>query len=130
MKNRVLIGVGANINPRKNIFLAKRYIFALKNVVFLGETDEMVTIPIGYINQPDFINCAFLVETSLMPKGLKSQLIFIEKRLGRKRERDKNRPRPIDLDILTWNRDIIDKDVYERYFLKQFVLELCPDIIL
>ena len=37
-------------------------------------------------------------------------------------------PRKMDLDILVWNGEIVDPDVYEREFLRRSVIELCPEL--
>jgi 7,8-dihydro-6-hydroxymethylpterin-pyrophosphokinase len=41
---------------------------------------------------------------------------------------NKNGPRCIDLDIVVWNRKVIDRDFYDRDFLQTVVLELMPDL--
>ena len=59
---------------------------------------------------------------------LKMHLKQIEALLGRVRTENKNAPRKIDLDVLTYNGFIIDKDIEELPFLIDFVQQLQPEI--
>ena len=56
---------------------------------------------------PKFINIVILVETILSPTDLLSVLIFIEKKLERKRGK-KNDPRTCDIDIIDYNSKILN----------------------
>ena len=56
---------------------------------------------------PKFINAVILVETILPPVDLMSVLIFIEEKLGRKRDK-KNDPRICDIDIIDYNSQILN----------------------
>ena len=56
---------------------------------------------------PKFINAVILVETTLPPVDLMSVLIFIEKKLERKRGK-KNDPRTCDIDIIDYNSQILN----------------------
>ena len=56
---------------------------------------------------PKFINVVILVETILPPVDLMSVLIFIEEKLGRKRDK-KNDPRTCDIDIIDYNGQILN----------------------
>jgi 2-amino-4-hydroxy-6-hydroxymethyldihydropteridine diphosphokinase len=65
--------------------------------------------PVGTEGQPNFLNAAVLVETSLQPAALKAQVIdLIEERLGRVRTADKNAARTIDLDISLFNDEVLE----------------------
>ena len=56
---------------------------------------------------PKFINAVILVETILPPVDLMSVLVFIEKKLERKRGK-KNDPRTCDIDIIDYNSEILN----------------------
>ncbi len=58
--------------------------------------------PVGYAEQPDFINAAASVVTQLSPRALLSALLSIEARHGRNRT-FKNAPRSLDLDLLLYD---------------------------
>ena len=124
--NRVIIGLGSNIEPALNIQKTKG-ILAQKFRV-LAESTFKVTKPVGTVEQPDFINGALLVETELNQNQLKAQLRDIEVKLGRAQDAIRYDPRTIDLDIVVWNDTIVDRNFYERGFLKESALELIPDL--
>ena len=57
-------------------------------------------------NNPKFINIVIAIKTHLPPIDLMSVLIFIEERLGRKRNK-KNDPRTCDIDIIDYNNQAL-----------------------
>lgn len=127
MKNDVIVGVGSNINPAVNIEKAldkiKEKFFEIKLSRFL-ETE-----PLGFKDQDNFLNGAVRFKTALSPDALKEWLLSVEGDLGRIRTKNKNGPRSIDLDILAWNGEIVDEDVYKRDFLQTSIGELSPGLI-
>jgi 2-amino-4-hydroxy-6-hydroxymethyldihydropteridine diphosphokinase len=125
--NRAIVGVGSNIEPRSNIVKAKEIL--LKEQHLVKESEFVTTSPIGFANQPDFINGAFMVDTELPLAGFKAYLKDIETRLGRVRDGNKNGPRTIDLDIIVWNGEIVNGDYYERDFVKKAVEELLGEFL-
>jgi 2-amino-4-hydroxy-6-hydroxymethyldihydropteridine diphosphokinase len=59
------------------------------------------TAPVGFTNQPDFVNAVAVLETELEPNVLLEELLAIEREFGRNRgEEIPNGPRTLDLDIL------------------------------
>ena len=117
--NRYIISLGSNIEPSIHI---KKSIALLKEFsIVLAESAIFITKPEGYWKQPDFHNCAVLVETKLNELELKQRLGAIEKMLKRIRTNNKNGPRTIDLDI-SMNNGSICNDDYEKYwFVKKTV---------
>ena len=124
--NKVVIGLGSNIDPQKNIRKAKESL--AQRFRILAETPLLTTKPIGYQHQADFLNGSVLIETDLTLKGLKTVLKNIEKSLGRQKNIIKFAPRTIDLDILVFNGKIIHQDFYAREFIREDVLQLLPDL--
>ncbi len=124
--NTVIIGVGSNIDAEKNVSVAKRMLGEKLNV--LGESKFIRTKPIGSREQQDFLNGSLLIKTRLGSKQLKTLLKGVEISLGRGDREDRYGPRKMDLDILVWNGEIVDSDVYEREFLRRSVIELCPEL--
>ncbi len=124
--NQAIIAVGSNIDPDKNIGTALEEI--RKHLALQAESSFIRTKPIGNLEQPDFLNGALLVETKKLYSELKNWLKQVEIKLGRNRNDGKYGPRTIDLDIVVWNHDIVDNNVYEREFLKKAVFELLPDL--
>ena len=124
--NRVIIGLGSNIEPEINIpkvckILAQHY-------RIIAESTCTTTKSIGTIQQADFVNGTVLLETELTCGQLTEALKEIESDLGRSKGHDQCSPRTIDLDIVVWDENIVDQDFYDRDYLKRSVLELVPDL--
>lgn len=124
--NTAIIGVGSNIDAERNVSAARRMLGEKLNV--LGESEFVRTRPIGSREQQDFLNGSLLIKTRLGRKQLKTLLKGVEIALGRGVKDDRYGPRKMDLDILVWNGEIVDPDVYEREFLRRSVIELCPEL--
>jgi len=123
--NRVVIGIGSNINPDKNI---PRALDLLSHKTRLCKQSSLVTTkPIGFSDQNDFVNGAVLVETTCTISELNSYLKEVEKKCNRVKTENKNGPRTIDLDVIVWNDRLVDDDYYSRDFLQKAVKELIPD---
>ena len=104
----VALGLGSNIGDR--IGWCRRAVHELRNhpeIRIVKGSAWYETRPVGYANQPDFVNGAVLVETSLAPMRLLDVLKEIELRLGRSATW-KNGPREIDLDLLLYDDLVLD----------------------
>ena len=123
--NTAVVSVGSNINPQQNIDTAKEFISGKFKLISISSF--VITEPIGFKEQDDFLNGAFLIQTGLDLEGLNDVLKKIEIDMGRVKTSNKEGPRIIDLDIIIWNNKIIDDDVYKRTFLQNSVIELLPD---
>ncbi|HNX78283.1 MAG TPA: 2-amino-4-hydroxy-6-hydroxymethyldihydropteridine diphosphokinase [Prolixibacteraceae bacterium] len=120
--NTVIIGIGSNIAPEKNIPLAMEF---LKEKVSIEKISALArTLPIGIADQPDFINGAVKISTHLSKEELQLFLKMVEDRTGRDRSQPRYGPRTIDLDIVIWNGEIIDPDYYSREFLQAAIAEI------
>ena len=124
--NDVIIGIGSNIDPKKNIEAAINLISASSGLI--AKSKFVQTAPIGFKDQDDFLNEVVRVNTGQSMDELKDQLRKIEKTLGRKRGPNKFGPRTIDLDIILWNNEVIDDDFYGRDFIRNAVSEINPDL--
>jgi len=124
--NKIVIGVGSNVDPEKNIEEAKNAVVNQHNLIKASSFIE--TTPIGCKDQDNFLNGAFLVETEMDSAALKSWLKNLEKKLGRVISENKDGPRTIDLDIIVWNGEVVDSEVYEREFLINSINELLPEL--
>jgi 2-amino-4-hydroxy-6-hydroxymethyldihydropteridine diphosphokinase len=89
------------------------------------------TPPWGIPDQPDFINAAARLETTLTPRELLDALLAIEARAGRVRGA-RNGPRILDLDVLLYgNRVINEPDIlvpHPRLHERAFVLRPLVDV--
>ena len=124
--NVAAIAVGSNIDPDYHIALARQTI--VSNQRLLAESDFVLTSPVGEINQPDFQNGAWLIETTLDLDPLRVYLKEVETATGRQPSTNKYGPREIDLDIVVWNGEIIDPDYYQRDFLQKAIRQILPDL--
>ncbi|MBC6424596.1 MAG: 2-amino-4-hydroxy-6-hydroxymethyldihydropteridine diphosphokinase [Hormoscilla sp. SP5CHS1] len=124
--NEVIISVGSNIEPEINIEIAREKISEKYKLV--KQSQFYRTRPIGFTEQPYFLNRAYLIQTEDSYPTLREKLKQIEIDMGRVKTENKNGPRCIDLDIVVWNREIVDQDFYQRDFIQKTVLELIPDL--
>jgi 2-amino-4-hydroxy-6-hydroxymethyldihydropteridine diphosphokinase len=89
------------------------------------------TAPWGKTDQPDFLNQVILIDTKLSPDELLHAILSIEEKGGRKRT-VKNAPRTIDIDILFYNKLILEKPglsiPHPRIADRRFVLEPLNEI--
>jgi 2-amino-4-hydroxy-6-hydroxymethyldihydropteridine diphosphokinase len=134
MKHRVYLGLGTNLGDRLN-----RLREALNHIRKFGGIRKVSpcyeTKPIGYAEQPDFLNLACLIETSLSPHDLLKKLKDIEKKMGR-RPSFRNAPRPIDIDILFFDDLVLDSPdltiphprLSERAFVLAPLADIAPDL--
>ena len=100
----------------------------------LRETD-----PVGYEDQPRFLNGACAVETQLEPHELLARLLAIEAALGRTRDGvPRYGPRTVDLDLLLYGQKTVDEPdltvphprLAERRFALEPLAELDPGMTL
>ena len=83
---------------------------AVRRVGELGEVSAVSsfydTEPVGFLEQPRFLNGALLLETKLEPVELMRALLGIERAMGREREGAVAKgPRVIDLDLLLYREE-------------------------
>lgn len=132
------IGLGANLaDPEKQVRAALDELAAAPGIVLERKSSLYRTAPIGYDNQPDFINAVARVRTTLEPQALLDALLEIERTHGRVRE-FLNAPRTLDLDVLLYEDRVINTDTlnvpHPRAHLRAFVLlpllEVSPDVII
>jgi 2-amino-4-hydroxy-6-hydroxymethyldihydropteridine diphosphokinase len=76
---------------------------------------------------PDFLNAAVLISSQLTTGELRNDILRpIENLLGRVRTKDPNAPRTIDLDILIYNGQILDQDLWKFAHMAVPVAEILP----
>ena len=132
------IAFGSNLGDRnKNIQEALLALSSHPKIKLIKTSSIIETEPEGGPpDQPKFLNGAVKIETDLSPDDLLSALQAIEKQLGRSRA-IKNGPRTIDLDIIFYGDEIINKPglviPHPRWRQRQFVLkplrEIAPEKI-
>ena len=123
--NRAIVGVGSNIEPERYILQARELIDGTGTV--LAESTFVETPAINRPELPDFVNGAWLIETTLDQEAFTQELKNIEHACDRVRCEDRFASRTMDLDLILWNDSIVDADYYTRDFLQDAVRELLPD---
>ncbi len=87
--------------------------------------------------QPLYLNQVCAITTSLRPHDLVNGLLQMEDRLGRRRTRNRNESRVIDLDLLLYGDRVIDMPgltvphprMAERAFVLVPLAEIAPDLV-
>jgi 2-amino-4-hydroxy-6-hydroxymethyldihydropteridine diphosphokinase len=106
--NRIYLLLGSNIGNSK-ASLTKAITQIEKKIGTLSRQSGLYsTAAWGNIKQPDFLNQVIIIETKLTPLQTMHTIFAIEKKMGRIRT-VKNAPRIIDIDILFFNKEIIDE---------------------
>ncbi len=94
------VALGTNLGDRRaHLVDAIHALGALPGTRVVRTSRVYETKPVGYLDQPDFLNMVVLLETDLSPRALLGACLGIEAALGRRRS-FQNAPRVIDLDLL------------------------------
>lgn len=121
----MLISLGSNIEPEKNLPLALKML--AEGALILNTASIWQTPAIGS-DGPDYLNTAVLMESHLPPDQLKVQLLSaIEGKLGRTRTSNKNADRTIDLDVLMFDGECRDEELWGQAHVAVPASELLPD---
>jgi 2-amino-4-hydroxy-6-hydroxymethyldihydropteridine diphosphokinase len=132
------VGLGANLGDRAGTLT--------RAVALLGSRPEIEVVavsafretdPVGYLDQPRFLNAVTAVDTSLEPRALLEALLAVERELGRVREGPRFGPRTVDLDLLLVEGITIDEPgltlphprLHERVFALEPLAELDADLV-
>ena len=136
---RAFVGLGGNLGNRQSTLrralahLGERPGVEVVLVSSLRETD-----PVGIVDQPPFLNGVAMIETSLEADELLRELLAVEQKLGRVRDGERFGPRTIDLDLLLYGDQTIDRPglkvphprLHERAFALEPLAELDPTLVI
>jgi 2-amino-4-hydroxy-6-hydroxymethyldihydropteridine diphosphokinase len=137
---RAYVGLGSNLGDREGTIrravglVGERPGIDVVAVSTLRETD-----PVGFEDQPRFLNGAVALEVDLTPRALLDELLAVERELGRDRAREARwGPRAIDLDLLLYGEETVEEPgltvphprLVERQFVLEPLHELEPDLTL
>ena len=138
MPHRAFIGIGSNLGDRKANFLeAVDRIRKLPGTRMMKQSSLYESEPLGDA-RTWFVNAVIELETEFSAEELLKRLKAIETAMGRKRVRGKRwGSRVIDLDILFFDNEIIDKrslkvphpELQNRRFVLAPLSELAPQLI-
>lgn len=129
------IAFGANLGDRLSTLRdAVRGLRRIGQVT--GTSTVYETEPVGYVDQPAFLNAVVSLETALSPRQLLDALLRIEAEHGRERT-FRNAPRTLDLDLLLYDDLMIDEPgltiphprLHERAFVLAPLTEIGGDVM-
>jgi 2-amino-4-hydroxy-6-hydroxymethyldihydropteridine diphosphokinase len=134
--NRAFVGLGANIgDPRRQLEAAIEQLKNLPGTDLVQISGFYRSAPLGYVDQPDFLNAVARLDTTLPAERLLEHLQKMERQQGRERPFP-NAPRTLDLDLLLYGDRVLDSPrltlphprMHERAFVLQPLLELDSEI--
>jgi len=106
------------------------------SLTVVRESSVYETDPVGFLDQPSFLNMVVRIETTKTPLELLAHVLDVEQRLGRVRT-FRNAPRTIDIDILLYGDQVIQEPdlkvphprMLERRFVLEPLHEIDPDLV-
>tara|TARA_B100000787_G_C16150785_1_gene276475 strand:+ start:179 stop:658 length:480 start_codon:yes stop_codon:yes gene_type:complete len=134
----IFIALGSNLdNPKKQVEDGILFVSMIDEVTLLNKSHLYETSPVGFLDQPNFINAVIKIESDLDPHKLLYKLLNIENFAGRVRI-DKNGPRTLDLDILLFDDLILNENnliiphprMHERLFVLTPLNDIDSNIVL
>ena len=125
-ENNVILLLGSNINPEENILRALELLG--QQAKLTGQSRIWETEAVGS-NGPNFLNIAIRIQTPLNSQEIKFGLIDnIESELKRVRTTDKYAPRTMDIDIILFNGQVVDENLWNKAFIAIPVAEMEPNL--
>ena len=129
----VVLGLGSNLGDRLE-HLRVGFRGLTEQVGVEAVSDVVESEPVGYLDQPDFLNVIVLGRTSLDPETLLRHLLLVEARSGRRRTVAEG-PRTLDMDLIFYGDRVIDTAFLsvphprwmERAFVCVPLLQVDPD---
>ncbi len=134
MSATVYVSLGSNVQRDRNIRLAVKEMRAAFGNLSLSPVYESASV--GF-DGSDFLNLVAGFETNNEVHEVVQELRVIEDRLGRDRSQPRFSPRPIDLDILTYDGLIIDEpgiqipreEILQNAFVLKPLCDIAPDSV-
>lgn len=132
----VYIAIGSNqANPLEQVSSALEAIASIEDSHVVAISSFYRTPPLGPPDQPDYLNAAVALETTLSADALLSQTQHIELKHGRVRKEERWGPRTLDLDIMLFGNEVITTsrltvphyDMKNRAFMLLPLLEIAPE---
>jgi 2-amino-4-hydroxy-6-hydroxymethyldihydropteridine diphosphokinase len=130
--------LGSNLGDRRQTVLdALDALRAEDGVEVIGVSSLIETDPVGFVDQPRFVNGVAALDTTLTARELLALLLDVEQRFGRTREAvPAQGPRTLDLDLLLYGDTELDEPglqvphprLHERAFVLEPLAELAPGL--
>jgi 2-amino-4-hydroxy-6-hydroxymethyldihydropteridine diphosphokinase len=122
----VLVEIGSNIRPEKNIKKALSLLGQFSKVIKRGKVWQT---PAYGSQGPEYLNISVLLETELTLGLFKKDVLGkIENQLGRTRTSDKYADREIDLDVLIFDNEVIDDELWTLPHVLIPSADVLPDL--
>lgn len=134
---KVVLSIGSNIEP-KAANLQEAYLKLSRLAKTKPKSSSVyITQPHGFDSENEFLNQAIFMETGFSPEDMLDNILQIEKSMGRVRNAKETSDRTIDIDILFYNNEVINKKnlvvphprLHERNFVLTPLLDIIPDYI-
>lgn len=131
------VGLGSNLEtPARQLTEALDALAGLPGTTVVRRSSFYRTAPVGFVDQPDFVNAVVWLRTELGPRELLAALLRIECDHGRVRA-IRNGPRTLDLDLLIHDDAVLHEDaltvphprMHERAFVMVPLAEIAPDVV-
>ncbi len=132
---RVYIALGSNLaSPLTQVNAAIAALGTIPDSRIVAVSSFYRTPPLGPQDQPDYLNAAVALETSLAPEALLDHTQRIELDQGRVRKAERWGPRTLDLDIMLFGDETIATprltvphyDMKNRGFMLWPLFEIAP----
>ncbi len=133
--HHVYLALGSNIgNRQENLSIALQRLHEIVDIDKISSVYE--TEPVGYLDQPRFLNMVCYGQTVCSPHELLRKIKAIEEALGREPS-FRNAPRPIDIDILLYDNLCLETEhltiphprMSERAFVLVPLVEIAPTVV-
>ncbi|HCM1916883.1 TPA: 2-amino-4-hydroxy-6-hydroxymethyldihydropteridine diphosphokinase [Salmonella enterica subsp. salamae serovar 28:r:e,n,z15] len=133
----VYIAIGSNLaSPLEQVNAAIQAMSEIPESRLLAVSSFYRTPPLGPQDQPDYLNAAVALETTLAPEALLDHTQRIEFQQGRVRKAERWGPRTLDLDIMLFGDEVINTDrltvphydMKNRGFMLWPLAEIAPEL--
>ncbi len=126
-RHQACLLLGSNIEPERNLPRAVGLLQEQLSLLRISSVWESASVDCCY---PDYLNTAVLVATTLGAGALKQQVLRpLEARLGRVRTEDKNASRPMDIDIIVFDGEVLDPELWKHAHRAVPISELVPQLL-
>lgn len=131
------IALGSNLaSPLEQVNAAVQTLGSIPDSQIVAISSFYRTPPLGPQDQPDYLNAAVALETTLAPEELLNHTQRIELQQGRVRKAERWGPRTLDLDIMLFGHQVIHTerltvphyDMKNRGFMLWPLFEIAPDL--
>lgn len=132
------IAIGSNLaSPLEQVNAAIQALGEIPQSRIVALSSFYRTPPLGPQDQPDYLNAAVALETSLSPDALLDHTQRIELQQGRVRKAERWGPRTLDLDIMLFGDAVINTerltvphyDMKNRGFMLWPLFEIAPELV-